>query len=135
MLPKKAENPFKMGYDPELDNSPEVDPDAASYYLTVISILRWMINLERIDMITVVSLLSSHVALSREGCFDAAVHVMVHVSQRYNSRLVHDPSYPEMDHSVFKKCDWSEFCRDAKQAILVNAPESQGEELTSACCR
>ena len=30
---KKAENPCKMGYDPELDTNPELDPDAASYYL------------------------------------------------------------------------------------------------------
>ena len=29
-LPKKAENPFKMGYDPKLDTSPDLDPDAVS---------------------------------------------------------------------------------------------------------
>ena len=39
-MPKKAENPFKMGYDPELDTSPELDSDSASYCLTVIGILR-----------------------------------------------------------------------------------------------
>ena len=39
-LPMKAENPFKMGYDPELDISPALDPDQVSYYLTVISVLR-----------------------------------------------------------------------------------------------
>ena len=31
-LPKKAENPFKIGYEPELDISPESEPDAASYF-------------------------------------------------------------------------------------------------------
>ena len=84
--------------------SPELDPDAVSYYLTVISILRMMIELGRINIITKVSLLSSHVALPREGHLDAVVHVMAHVGQRYYSRLVCDPLYPE-DHSVFKKCD------------------------------
>ena len=83
-MPMKAENPFKMGYDPELDTSPELDPDAASYYLTIISILGWMIELGRIDIITKVSLLSSQVALPREGHLEAAVHVMAHVGQRYN---------------------------------------------------
>ena len=43
-LPKKAENPFKMCYDPVLDTSPELELDAVSYYLTVFSILRWMIK-------------------------------------------------------------------------------------------
>ena len=30
-MPKKAENPFKMGYDLDLDTNPELEPDAASY--------------------------------------------------------------------------------------------------------
>ena len=47
-MPKKAENLFKMGYDQELDTSPELDPDTGSYYLTIISILRWMIELGRL---------------------------------------------------------------------------------------
>ena len=64
-MPKKAEN--KMVYDPELYTSPEIDPDIASYYLTTIGVLRWMIKLGSIDITTVVSLLSSHVALPREG--------------------------------------------------------------------
>ena len=88
-LPKEAKNPFKMDYDPELDTSSELDPDAVSYYLTVISIQRWMIELRRIDIITKVSVLSSHVALPREEHWDAAVHVIAHVGQRYNSRLVY----------------------------------------------
>ena len=39
-MPKRAKNPFKMDYDPELDTSPSLDPDSASYYLTIIGILR-----------------------------------------------------------------------------------------------
>ena len=49
-MPKKTENPFKMGYDPELDTSPELDPDAGSYYLTIINLLRWMTLLDRINI-------------------------------------------------------------------------------------
>ena len=37
---KRGENPFKMGYDSELNTHPELDPDTASYYLTIIGILR-----------------------------------------------------------------------------------------------
>ena len=85
-MPKKAENPLKMGYDPELDTNQELDPDAASYYLTAIDILRWMVELGRIDITTKVSLLSSHIALPREGLLEAAVHVMAHVGQKYNSK-------------------------------------------------
>ena len=89
-LLKKAENPFMMGYDPEFDTSPELDPDVASYDITMIGILRCMIKLGKIDIIAKVLLLSSHVALPREGYLGAAVHIMAHIGQRYNSRLVYD---------------------------------------------
>ena len=78
-LPKKAKNSFKIDYDPELDTSPELDSDAMSYDLTIMGILRWMIELGRVDIMMEVSLLSSHVALPREGHLEAAVHVMAHV--------------------------------------------------------
>ena len=78
-MPKKAENPFKMGYYPELDTSLELDLDAASYYLTIIGILRWMIELGRMDIVTNVSLLSSHVAFPTEGHMEAMMHIMAHI--------------------------------------------------------
>ena len=82
-----------------------------------------MVKLGRMDIITKVSLLSSHVALSRDGHLEAAVHFMTHIGQRYKSRLVYDPLYQEIDHSVFKEFDWLEFYRDANKAVLVNAQE------------
>ena len=46
------------------------------------------------------------------------------VGQRYNFRLVYDPSYQAINHSIFKKCDWSEFYRN-DEALPVNAVEPQ----------
>ena len=53
-------------------------------------------------MINEVSLLSSHVVLTSERHLYAAVHVMAHICQRYKSRLVYDPLYPEIDHNVLR---------------------------------
>ena len=92
---KRAENLLKMGYDPELDTCPELDPDAVSYYQTILHIQRWIVELGRFDIITKVSLFSTHVALLREVHLEAAIHIMALVGQRYNFRLVHDPSYSE----------------------------------------
>ena len=82
-----------------------------------------MIKLGRIDKITEVSLLSSHVVLSREEHLHAAVHDVAHVGQRYNYRLVCDSLYLGKDHNVFKKYDWSDFYRDAKEVLPSNAPK------------
>ena len=61
-LPKRTDNPFNLE-----DISPELDPDAASYFQTIIGILKWMTELGRTKIITKVSLLSSHVILPQEG--------------------------------------------------------------------
>ncbi len=55
-LPSRAENPFAIGYSPELDDSPELDPSLSSYYQSQMVILRWMVELGRIDMMTEVSI-------------------------------------------------------------------------------
>ena len=64
-MPKKTENLVKMGYGPDLDTSPELESDAASYYRMIIGVLRWIIELGRIDTISKVSSLLSHVTLPR----------------------------------------------------------------------
>ncbi len=64
-LPKRADNPFSMTYEPELDDSTPLDPDAASYFQTTIGVMRWMVEIGRIDIAMEVSLLSSHLAYPR----------------------------------------------------------------------
>ena len=66
-LQKKAPTPFPRDYRPELDTTPELSSDKANYYQSQIGILRWMVELERVDIITEVSLLASQLANPREG--------------------------------------------------------------------
>ena len=47
--------------------------------------------------------------------------IMAYVGQRYNFRVVCDPLYPEIDHSVFKEYDWAEFFVDTNKAIPMNS--------------
>ena len=68
-----------MGYSPELDESPTLNPSLASYYQSQIGILRWMVEIGRIDIMTEVSMLSSHLAMPREGHLDAVLHVYAYL--------------------------------------------------------
>ena len=74
-------------------------------------------------------LLSSHLLLPGEVYLYAAVHVMANVGQKYDSRLVYDLSYSEINCSVLEKCDWLEFYCDAEEALQVNVPEPWGNEV------
>ena len=48
-----------MGYAPELDAYHVFDPLLASYYQSQIGVLRWMVELGRVDINTEVSMLDS----------------------------------------------------------------------------
>ena len=128
-LPKKASSPFPRDYLPELDISDELTPDEASYYQSQIGILRWAVELGRIDIITEVSMLASHLALPRRGHLEAVYHIYAYLALKHNTRLVMDPTYPIIDMATFKECDWREFYGDVHEPIPPNAPPPRGKEV------
>ena len=66
-MPNKADTPLTTTYRPELDVSRELNVDDAAYYQSLIGILRWIVELGRVDVCLEVSMMSSHLALPREG--------------------------------------------------------------------
>jgi hypothetical protein len=60
-------------------------------------------------MITEVSELASFLAMPREGHLEAAFHIFNFLDKKHNARIVFDPSYPAIDMSVFKECDWKQY--------------------------
>jgi hypothetical protein len=120
-LTKRAVTPFASGYRPEIDVSDEVDANKTVYFQSLIGILRWCVELGRVDIITETSMLASHLALPREGHLEAALHMFSYLF---------DPTYPETDMSKFKECDWwKAFYGNAEEAIPPNAPEPRGKEI------
>ncbi len=105
-----------------IDISRELDPDLALYFLSLIAIMRWMVELGRIDKATKVSLLSSHSALPREGHMDAALHIIALLGLHHNSRLCMNPTYPDIDNDQFPVMDWKEFYSEVTDPIPPNAP-------------
>jgi hypothetical protein len=129
-LPKNAPNPFVMNYAPEMDVSPALDATDASYFQSLIGILRWTVEIGRIDIATEISMLSSHLAYPREGHLEAALHVMGYMKHKHNSRLVFDPTYPFVDLNTFETGkQWQEFYRGAEEAIPPNALKPRGKEI------
>ena len=128
-LPKRAATPFPAGYRPEMDVTAELNHGDASFYQSYIGILRWCVELGRVDIITEVSMLASHLALPREGHLEAVYHIFAYLEKKHNSRVVFDPSYPLIDLSKFKECDWKAFYGDAIEAIPPNAPKPRGLEV------
>ena len=129
-LIRKATSPFPRDYEPELDISEELDSEDASFYQSQIGVLRWAVELGRIDIITEVSYLASQLALPRRGHLEAVFHMFAYLKIHHNFLLALDPTYPEIDlHAFNDGTDWKGFYGDAKELIPPNIPEARGKEV------
>ena len=128
-LCKRAPAPFPRDYRPEMDVTLELNDDDVSYYQSQIGVLRWIVELGRVDIIIKVSMLASQLAMPREGHLEAVYHIYAHIDKKHNSRMVFDPTYPEVDMGTFKECDWKGFYGDVQEAIPPNAHEPRGKEV------
>jgi hypothetical protein len=127
--PKKAPTPFVKDYKPEIDISPELGSEDATYYMSQIGVLRWMVELGRVDIITEVSMLASQLASPRDGHLEAVYRIFAYLDNKHNSRMVFDPTYAEVDMSSFKECDWREFYGDVSEPMPPNMPVPRGKEV------
>jgi hypothetical protein len=113
------------GYRPELDVLPLLGDDQASYYMSLMGILRWAVELGGIDIYVDVALLSSYMAQPRVGHLQKVLHVFSYLKCHENSKLVYDPFPQSWDSTQFQQFDWTSFYRDVKENIPTNAPEPQ----------
>ena len=88
-----------------------------------------MVELGRIDMITEANTMASHMTMPREGYLECVFHVFAYLKIKYNSRMVFDPTYVDIDMSQFKECDWKRFYSTAKEEIPSNAPSPRGKGI------
>jgi hypothetical protein len=128
MLVKNESGPFAGGYKTELDESPELYPTRENFYQSQIGILRWCVELGRIDIITEVSMLSTHLCLPREGHLEAVVHVFAFLGLHHNARVVFDPTYPAIDMGTFINTDWKAMYGDVKEMIPSDSPGPRGKD-------
>ena len=129
-LKKNVRAPFTTDYRPEIDGSKELDDEGASYYQSLIGILRWIVELGRIDVGVEASMLSSCMALPREGNLQQLFHVFAYLKNKHNARLVFDPTYPDINYDQFETShDWTKFYGNVTEDIPENAPEALGKEF------
>ena len=75
-LANRVSTPMTSGYRPELDATPELKPEQASYYQSLIGVLRWAVELGRVDIIVETGKLSRYCVAPRLGHLDAVLHIL-----------------------------------------------------------
>ena len=121
-LGKTAERPMPEKYRPELDATEELDDKLANRYLQYIGILRWAVELGRVDILLEVSLLSTMMAQPRRGHLEAVYSIFMYLDKHENSTMAYDHAYPNIDETVFTDPDWTDFYGDISEEIPLDAP-------------
>jgi hypothetical protein len=86
-----------------------------------------IIEMGRLDITTVVSMLATHMAAPREGHLRTVFQVFAYLKNKHNARLIYDPTYPRIDPNHFKSDEnWTTFYGDVKEAIPRIAPTPRG---------
>ena len=132
-LPAKAETPLRTTYRPEIDTTPELAPTEAAYYMSLVGILRWIVELGRVDICLECSMMSSHLALPREGHLHQVLQMFAYLKKYHNTEMAFDPSDPVVDESSFEQRDWtsSEFGHlQGEEQMPKNMPEPRGTGFT-----
>ena len=130
-LPTKTACVFPSKWKPELDVTPELNKEDASYYQQQVGVLRWLVELGRIDICTEVSMLAAYSACPRQGHLAAVFHLYAYLKGNPKSKMVFDPT--PMQHDSQPDHDWSDFYPDYKETIPHNMPEPRGHALQMTC--
>jgi hypothetical protein len=128
-LKKKASAPFEATYRDDIDESPVLGPKMANYFQSQIGILRWCVELGRIDIITDLSMLFTFLCILRECHLDDVYHLFAYLSLHHNTRAVFYPTYPDVDMRAFIKTDWKPMYGDVKEAVPPSAPVTGGKSI------
>jgi hypothetical protein len=81
VLKSNAQNPFPTGYKPKLNVTNELNQTLASQFMQLIGILRWAVEIGRIDIYLKTLLLSQYQANPRFKHLKAAYHIFAYLKK------------------------------------------------------
>ena len=132
-LPTKCYTPLPPDYRPELDTTNELKSEGVQCFQEFIGILRWAVELGRVDILLEVSLLSSHLALPRVGHLNQVYRIFGYLKQYPKRKLAFDAQHPRISEKMFRKYEWCDFYRDAEEAIPEDMPKPRGNSMSTHC--
>jgi hypothetical protein len=132
-LQPKCPTPIASGYRPEVDSSAELNDHDGQYYQELIGVLRWVVELGRIDIHMEVSMLSTYLALPLTAHLEQVHQILGYLKQKPSRQVAFDPSHPDIDERRFVQHDWQEFYRYAEEQRSSVEPPPRGKSVSTHC--
>jgi hypothetical protein len=130
-LKLRASSVLPSNYRPELDGTDYCNEEESTYYQQQIGVLRWAVELGRIDITAEVSMLAAFTAAPRVGHFSALMHMFSYLEHHNRSRVVFDDTYVNVTDEV--EYDWEAFYPGVVEELPRNAPPPRGNPVQIRC--
>lgn len=122
--------PAPTNFHPEIDDTPILGDDDIQLYQSYIGILRWAVELGRIDLGHVAGVMARFSACPREGHLVALICVFAYCKKHLESKLVFDPHRVDYSDIDWSGNDWSQFYPDIEEEPLPShMPEPRGRPV------
>ena len=87
----------------------------------------------QVDILLEMSLLSAHLALPRIGHLEQVIQIFGYLKLYPKCKIEFDAAHPSIDERIFKKYDWYNFYRGAKEAIPLDCLKPLGNSISTHC--
>ena len=136
-IPTRGSHPFSnVKYRPELDTSIFCNDKQVRVFQQILGMLRWLIELGRMDVLLETTLLASFLMSPRIGHLMQLANVVAYLKKHQRSSIIMDPAKldllwkgNESDHPERKREIMKTIYRDAVDDIPDNAPPARGKSV------
>ena len=122
--------PVPQKYRPELDTTNFLNDDDTQLYQSYIGILRWAVELGRVDLSYVAGRMSGFSAAPREGHLHTLLRIFAYCKKHDKSKLVFDYWKKDWNNVNWVEYDWKCFYDNIKgETLPSNMPEPRGKSV------
>ena len=131
LFPRQTlDTPMLAGSHPELDDSKFLNDDETHLYQSYIGILRWAVELGRVDLAHSAGVMARFSAAPREGHMVDVMRIFAYCKKHPDSKLVFDPLVKDFDDVEWVQHDWKQFYPDINGEVLPSwQPKALGHEV------
>jgi hypothetical protein len=131
LFPKsKLATPAPTDFHPELDTTDFLDDEDVTLYQSYIGIIRWAIELGRIDLSHFGATMAKFSVAPRQGHLAALIRGFGYVKKHLKSRIVIDNEPRDWSHISWTSKDWSRFYPNTPNEVMPpDMPEPRGSPV------
>ena len=100
-LHSRLVTPMSQGYYPEMEFPPELDQDLITNFQELFGILKWAVEIGRVDILTEISILSSYQESTRKGHLKQIYQIFAFLKKKPKITLYFDPQKSNIDPSWY----------------------------------